>query len=128
MNKHLLSTIAMLAFTAVSGAALAAEAGLQITLGTTADFERRTLNYDCGTDTPLTVTYLNAAPNFLAIVPVEGEAEPLIFASAISASGARYVSGQWVWWTKGPEAQLFDETLGEDAEAVSTCSEIVNTP
>ena len=108
--------------------AYAAETGLVLTLGGEADFERRTHTYDCGNDTPLSVTYLNAAPNFLAIVPLETEAEPLVFASVISASGARYMSGQWTWWSRGSDAELLDATLGEDAEPVLTCSEIINTP
>jgi membrane-bound inhibitor of C-type lysozyme len=106
----------------------AAETGLVLTLGSEGDFERRAHTYDCGTDTPLAVTYLNAAPNFLAIVPVEAESEPLVFASVISASGARYMSGQWTWWTRGSDAELYDATLGEDADPVLTCSEIINTP
>ena len=108
--------------------AMAAETGLVLNLGASGDFERRTHVYDCGTDTPLSVTYLNAAPNFLAIVPVEAEAEPLVFASVIAASGARYAAGQWTWWTRGPDAELLDATLGEDADPVLTCSEIINTP
>jgi membrane-bound inhibitor of C-type lysozyme len=51
-----------------------------------------------------------------------------VFASVISASGARYASGQWVWWSKGSDASLYDTTLGEDAEAVLTCTEIHDTP
>ena len=107
---------------------MAAQTGLELTLGTSGDFERRQYTYDCGADEPLSVTYLNAAPNFLAVVPIEGEDEPLVFVSVISASGARYAAAQWVWWTRGSEASLYDEALGEDAEAVLTCSEIINTP
>jgi membrane-bound inhibitor of C-type lysozyme len=106
----------------------AIESTLQLQLSTDQDFERRIVTYDCATETPLTVTYLNAAPNFLALVPVADEPEPLLFVAVISASGARYASGQWVWWTRGPEASLYDATLGEDAPAVLTCSETNEIP
>lgn len=106
----------------------AVETSLQIELSTETDFERRVMVYDCSAGEPLTVTYINAAPNFLALLPVAEEPEPLVFASVISASGARYAAGHWVWWTKGVDATLYDATLGEDAEPVLTCSEVNNTP
>ncbi len=109
-------------------AAQAAEATLQIELGAKGDFERRVMTYDCNDGSSLPVTYINAAPNFLALLSVTDEPEPLVFSSVVAASGVRYVSGIWVWWTKGVDASLYDATLGEDAEAVLTCSELNNTP
>jgi membrane-bound inhibitor of C-type lysozyme len=52
----------------------------------------------------------------------------LLFVSTIGASGVRYVAGQWVWWSDGLDASLYDATAGDDAPAVLTCSEIINTP
>ncbi|MGV8854920.1 MAG: MliC family protein [Devosia sp.] len=102
---------------------------LQLTITTqSGEFEQRVTHYDCATDTPVQVTYINGAPNFLALVPVADEAQPLIFVAVIAASGARYASGKWIWWTKGSEASLYDSTLGEDADPVLACSEINNTP
>lgn len=122
--KMVLASFAMFA----TMPAQAIETTLQLQLSTDQDFERRTIAYDCGGETLLTVNYINAAPNFLAIVPVEEEAQPLVFAAVFSASGARYAASHWVWENKGPDASLFDLTQGSDAEAVLTCSEIVNTP
>ena len=119
---------AAIAATLLTGAASAAQTSLQIELNSARDFERRVMTYDCATETPVTVTYINAAPNFLALVPVADELEELVFASVISASGVRYVSGKWAWWTRGADASLYDTTLGEDAAAVLTCSEFINTP
>lgn len=123
-------TIFALAIAAIllPGAANAAQTSLQIELNVGRDFERHVMTYDCATETPVTVTYINAAPNFLALVPVAEEPEELVFASVIAASGVRYVSGKWAWWTRGSDASLYDTTLGEDAEAVLTCSEFINTP
>lgn len=108
--------------------ARAVEATLQLQLSTDQDFERRAVTYDCGAETSMQVIYLNAVPNFLAVVPIAEEPQPLVFVSVVSASGVRYVSGRWVWWTKGPEASLYDATLGEGAEPQLTCSEFNDTP
>lgn len=119
---------AILAGLLAPGAAQAAQVSLQLELSAGADFQRHVTIYDCGTAEPVTVSYINAAPNFLALVPVEGETEELVFAATLAASGVRYASGQWVWWTKGVDASLYDITLGEDAEPVLTCAELNNTP
>ena len=108
--------------------AQAAEVRLQIELGTQGDFERRAMSYECNDGSSVTATYINAAPNFLAILPVVDEPEPLVFTSVVAGSGVRYVSGIWMWWTKGVDATLHDVTLGQDAEPVLTCSEVNNTP
>jgi membrane-bound inhibitor of C-type lysozyme len=108
--------------------AIAAQTSLQIELNAARDFERHVMTYDCATETPVTVTYINAAPNFLALVPVAEEPEELVFASVVAGSGVRYVSGKWAWWTRGSDASLYDTTLGENADAVLTCSEFINTP
>ena len=104
--------------------ALAAEFSLNLSL--TGDVQTITANYDCGTDAPLTVTYLNADPNFLVIVPVKGE--DLIFVNTIAASGAKYEAGQYIWWNKGADATLNDVTEGLDAAPVLTCHERIETP
>jgi membrane-bound inhibitor of C-type lysozyme len=125
-TRLLASTLAALALT--TAASHGVESTLQLQLSADGDFERRTIQYDCGNDTLVAATYINAAPNFLALVTVPEETQPLVFASVVSASGARYASGTWVWWTQGPDASLYDATLGEDAEPVLTCAEISNTP
>lgn len=120
--------VAAIAVMLMPAAASAAQTSLQIELNPARDFERHVMTYDCATETPITVTYINAAPNFLALVPIAEEPEELLFASVVAASGVRYVSGKWAWSTRGSEASLHDTTLGEEAEAVLTCSELVNTP
>ena len=98
----------------------ASGANLTLDLGA-GDAERRTVTYDCDGRDPLAVTYLNAAPNFLALITLDdGE---LVFTSVLSGSGVRYASGRFIWWTRGAEASLYDLTLGEDAEPVASCLE-----
>lgn len=124
-----LPAAALAALLLATAGAHAAQSSLQLELSSeSGDFERHTIHYDCGTETPISVNYINAAPNFLALVPVADQPQPLIFAAVISASGVRYASGQWIWWSKGADASLYDETLGADAEPVLTCTEVNNTP
>jgi membrane-bound inhibitor of C-type lysozyme len=126
--KNALTIGAVAALLLCPTAASAAQTSLQITLDTAGDFERRVIAYDCAAEAPLVVTYINAAPNFLALVPVADQTETMVFAAVVSGSGVRYAAGQWVWWNKGIDGSLYDTTLGEDAEPVLTCTEINNTP
>lgn len=101
-------------------------ASLSLTLESQGNIERRVVTYLCDDEQALSVQYLNAAPNFLAIVPVDGQ--NLVFATTISASGARYVSGPYEWWSHQGEATLRDLMQEEDAEPLATCTEASNTP
>lgn len=86
------------------------------------------VTYGCpGLLDPFYVTYINDTYNSLAIVPVPGildDPVALIFANVVSASGARYASGFYIWWTHGSEAALYDLRNGEDVEAMLTCKEV----
>jgi membrane-bound inhibitor of C-type lysozyme len=104
----------------------AVSVSITLTLDSTGTIERNVTNYLCDDDRSLSVHYINAAPNFLAIVPVDGEA--LVFASTVSASGARYVSGPYEWWSHQGEATLRDLMQDEEAEPIATCTEASNTP
>lgn len=103
-----------------------ADVTIGVGLNVSGDSEIKVVTYDCEGHDPLTVRYLNAAPNFLALIPIEGQT--LIFANTISASGAKYEAGQYVWWNKGSDATLSDVTEGLDAAPVLTCSEEIDTP
>lgn len=97
-----------------------------LTLSLPGDVQKSTAIYDCATDTPLSVTYINAEPNFLAVIPIDGE--DLIFVNTLAASGAKYEAGKYVWWNKGADATLTDLTEGLDAAPVLTCHERIETP
>ena len=60
---------------------ISARASLTLSLDSAGDIERRTVAYQCDNEQTLSVQYLNAAPNVLSLVPVDGES--LIFASAL---------------------------------------------
>ncbi|WP_173933668.1 MliC family protein [Chelativorans sp. Marseille-P2723] len=76
------------------------------------------IGYDCG-GKPLDVAYINAGPVSLAVLVYEDE--PMVAANVIAASGARYASGRFIWWTKGGDAFLYDVTHGEDAAPIMEC-------
>lgn len=63
--------------------------------------------YACRDAVAFSVQYVNAGANALAILPIDGEER--IFVNVVSGSGARYVSGAHVWWTKGDAATLENE-------------------
>lgn len=86
--------------------------------------ERKQVSYDCGPAGRLAVVYVNADPNFLAIVPLPSQPQPTIFVSVLSGSGARYAAGKYVWWAKGPSANLYDSTAGDSAAPALTCNEV----
>ena len=122
----MLRTALITALVALAAPALAA-ANVSMGLDLTGDGQVQTVVYGCGEGTePLSVKYINAAPNFLAIVPIDGQ--DLVFVNVISGSGAKYVAGQYEWWNKGSDATLHDVTEGLDAAPVLSCSENVQTP
>lgn len=82
--------------------------------------ERIQATYDCAGQ-ELAVDYVNAGPVSLASFSYEGE--PVVAAIVLSASGARYAGRQYIWWTKGSEASLYDLTQGEDAAPILQCTE-----
>ncbi len=114
--RTIIISLAMLA--AVPAPAL----DLTITLPSTGDVavDRLTASYDCSGAT-LDVEYINAGSVSLAVF--EYDAEPVVAANVLSASGARYAAGHLIWWTKGAQASLYDLTQGEDASPVLQCAE-----
>ena len=62
-------------------------------------------DYTCADGRAFTVTYVNADPVFLAILPTTDDQE-LVFVRSLSGSGSRYVANGFEWWIKGGEATL----------------------
>jgi len=106
----------------------ALETGLQFVLTLPPGAERQVVTYNCeGGETSVSVEYLNAAPNFLAILPVENET--MVFASVQSGSGVRYVASHYEWRTRGAEAGLYDLMSADpDAPPLLTCLEANDIP
>ena len=66
----------------------------------------------------MTVEYINLPGNTLALLPIDGK--PTLFVDVVAGSGAQYVSGRTIWWTKGPGARLYD-AVTKDFKAGSIC-------
>lgn len=78
---------------------------------------RARVHYTCDGARKITATYLNARNGqSFALLRVKGRA--MLFVNVLSASGARYVAGHYVWWTKGPGATMYDEMAGENAPPI----------
>ncbi len=122
MNTTRLIAMIVIA-TLIPQLALAKSAG-SVELKTDGTFERIAVTYNCGAQGPLKVTYINADPNFLAVVPVASNRQNLVFSSVMAASGVRYAAGIWIWWTKGNSASLYDTTQGDNASPVTECTAI----
>ena len=76
----------------------------------------RTIDYRCDGERKMSVRYYNSDDNHLALLRLEGKS--LLFVTVMSGSGARYVSRQYEWWTKGNEATLRDTLKGEGTQSV----------
>ena len=105
---------------AIPGQAAALELTVQIPESVDAKVERLAVTYDCATTT-LDVEYINADRISLVVFAYDGK--PILASNVLSASGARYASGQYIWWSKGSNASLYDLTQGEDAAPILSCSE-----
>ena len=109
---------------AVVAAALAspaiADAGVTLGLTLGGNTEIKTVQYTCKNHDPVTMQYVNAEPNFLAVLPIDGKS--LIFVSVLAASGTKYASGQYELFSKGSEISLQDTTEGLDAAPVLQCT------
>jgi membrane-bound inhibitor of C-type lysozyme len=96
----------------------------QVVLSLQGSFERSIVEYQCEGLEPFKVDFVNAKPNFIAIVPIGPDR--LVFVNVMSGSGAKYVSGQYEFWTKGSDATLTD--LMAEPQTPVNCSEANNTP
>lgn len=81
--------------------------------------DRQTASYKCG-DRDVKAEYINAGSNSLAVLTMGDEI--VVAVTVLSGSGAKYAGQQYVWWTKGNSADLYDLTKGEDAPPVFSCT------
>ncbi|WP_407670842.1 MliC family protein [Paraburkholderia franconis] len=122
MSMRQYALMGVLTIAAVSGAARAADLMPLPDIRTT---HRVTQKYTCATGRILHVTYLNTSNGqSFAILPVKGK--QMLFVNVLSGSGAKYQAASYTWWTKGPQATLYDTMLGENAPPMlSDCVTIV---
>jgi len=121
--KRIACALSLFAFAATPALA---DVTLGVGLTVPGEAQIKVTKYDCEGHDPIVVQYLDAALNFLALVPIDGQT--VIFANTLSASGAKYQAGKYTWWSKGSQATLSDVTEGLDAAPVLTCVEENDTP
>ncbi|MBK5570579.1 META domain-containing protein [Ensifer sp. SSB1] len=78
--------------------------------------DRQTMRYDCG-GKAVEAEYINAGPISLVTFTIDGTF--VVASNVIAASGAKYAGGQYIWWTKGDEATLFDATKGDEDQGIA---------
>jgi membrane-bound inhibitor of C-type lysozyme len=74
----------------------------------------QTTRYDCKDGKSVSVQYTNTR-NHQSFAALTVDGRKLLFVNVISGSGARYVADQYTWWTKGPQANLYDEMAAKDS-------------
>ena len=84
-------------------------------------YEELRIIYRCAGDVRLPVRYLNTNAGALAYLRAGGKKR--LFVSVMAASGVKYVSDRYVWWTKGDEAFLEDVTRDEEP-LVKDCRQV----
>lgn len=99
-------------------------ADLRISLAETPKEQRMTARFECDANSvktglppkPFSVEYINAGENHLAILPIAGQSR--IFVSISSGSGARYASGDLIWWeAAGRSITLTSDSLSGKTES-----------
>ncbi|WP_239025130.1 META domain-containing protein [Rhodoligotrophos defluvii] len=78
--------------------------------------DSQTVTYGCG-PADVEVTYLTAGPVSLALLTMKDEF--VVASSVLSGSGAKYAGAQYIWWSKGDSANLYDLMRGEDADPIA---------
>ena len=89
-----------------------------------ADVGITTQAYLCDRGARLQASYLNVEARSFAVLAFEGR--QLVFETAASGSGARYVSTDpaqpFVWWTKGDEAMLLHGSGDDEMMVYGACT------
>lgn len=104
---------------AATSAAMASTVTLE--LPGSAPVERNSVSYKCG-DQAVKAEYVNAGDNSLVVLTLGDQT--VVAVTVLSGSGAKYAGQQYVWWTKGDNADLYDLMKGVDAPAVLSCEAV----
>jgi membrane-bound inhibitor of C-type lysozyme len=81
-------------------------------------------SYACNDHRHVEVSYIDTVEgDSLAMLAIDGHAH--IFVAALAASGVRYVSGPYVWWTKGSRASLKRDDDGDGKPLLADCALVI---
>lgn len=106
---------------AATSAAVAAEVSVTLSIPVTGatSVNSTAVAYECA-GRAVTATYVNTGSVSLAVLEIDGET--VVASNVVSASGARYAGGRYVWWTKGEEADLYDLMQGGEDTPAARCA------
>ncbi|WP_208437122.1 MliC family protein [Bartonella taylorii] len=85
---------------------------------------KETVIYQCSAETKkerVEATYYNAGE--IALVDLKWNGKRVIASNVIAASGAKYVGGEYVWWTKKDEATFYNLINDPKEEMPLNCVE-----
>jgi membrane-bound inhibitor of C-type lysozyme len=83
--------------------------------------------YQCDRTKRISVLYINATDgDSFAYLSVDGARH--VFVTVMSGSGAKYASGPYVWWTKGPLGNLTREGDSGAPPLLANCVEQSQAP
>jgi len=133
ISKLTIAAVVLTTVIMVSPAYAEKETSLSVPLSVSTEIQRQDVSYVCKAkkgassakmrgvlaEKVVKVSYVNAGDISLAVLQIEGKTQ--IFSNVIAADGAKYVAGQYVWWTRSDEALFSSET---DASAMLNCHEI----
>lgn len=103
-------------FLVLLSASLGAQAALtmSLTVPQIQTASTQTTRYDCKDGKTVSVQYTNTR-NHQSFAALTVDGRKLLFVNVIAGSGAKYVADQYTWWTKGPQANLYDEMAAKDS-------------
>lgn len=81
--------------------------------------EQVNASYQCGSEV-VSVVYMNAGSVNLARITMGNTI--IVASNVISASGAKYAGGPYVWWSKGDNADLYDVMRDPDMNEPRHCT------
>jgi membrane-bound inhibitor of C-type lysozyme len=95
-------------FAALASAMTHAALAMPLTVPQIQTASTQTTRYDCKDGKSVSVQYTNTR-NHQSFAALTVDGRKLLFVNVMAGSGARYVADRYVWWTKGPQANLYDE-------------------
>jgi membrane-bound inhibitor of C-type lysozyme len=107
--------------------ALAKASGESVSFPDVVIANKQVLAYQCDDNKRISVLYINATNgDSFAYLPVDGTRH--VFVTVMSGSGAKYASGPYVWWTKGPQGNLNRNGDSGALPLLANCVEQAHAP
>lgn len=120
-NQGIVMRLSLTAIVLAAATTAAMASTVTLELPGEAKVEPNLIAYKCG-DQAVKAEYINAGDNSLAVLTIGDQT--VVAVTVLSASGARYAGQQFIWWTNGDNADLYDLTKGEDAPATLSCEAV----